>query len=618
MDVAAAMAPEEPASPQRPRRARLLRTSSRWSSRVGRTVLIAATALIIGQLAVRGWVLGEGFFYWDDLILAGRAGMYPLWSTDVLFADHDGHFMPLALATAGLATVLAPLQWALPAVGLILLQLAASVAVLRMLVVLLGVRRLVLAPLAFYLFSPLTLPAFSWFSAALNALPLQFALAWVIGDAVLLVRTRRRRHMVSGLIVTAIALLFFEKAVVVPFVAFAVAALALYVAGRDEPVRTVAQRGVGLWLGSAAVLTAWLISFFTLIGLTDVTGSTEQVDSLLPNAASSGVVTALLGGPWSWERWLPATPWATPPGAAVVLGWLALAGLVALTLRARQRTWAVWLLAAAYVIVVQIPVALARGGPNTANELMQSLRYLADLGVVLTAAGALLLCAKARPGVRLPWLPGRRLLAVVAALFLVSSLWSTYTFARVWSQGPAKEYVSTVTSEITDWDKAPLLEQEVPWGVLNPTAYPQNLVSRVLAPVAPPGTFAESTPELRMITDSGHIVDAQVWWNRAIRPGPEPTCGYRVDSELPTRLDLDGPMLAHEWTAQLNYAASRDGHITVGFVQGEPVTVPVHEGVNTVYVRLAGSGSALQVRSQTPGMNVCIGTGPVGVASYDN
>jgi hypothetical protein len=121
-----------------------------------------------------------------------------------------------------------------------------------------------------------------------------------------------------------------------------------------------------------------------------------------------------------------------------------------------------------------------------------------------------------------------------------------------------------------------------------------------------------------MITDNGEIVEAAVWWNRIILPGPEPGCGYRIEGTTPARLLLDGPMLANKWTAQLNYLASRDGRITVALEQGEAVTAPVRKGPNTVFVRLIGSGSALRITTATPGLNLCVGVGPVGVASYDN
>jgi len=353
------------------------------------------------------------------------------------------------------------------------------------------------------------------------------------------------------------------------------------------------------------------------------------------------------------------------------------------------------------VLVAQLPVALARSGPNTAGELMQSLRYFADMAVVLTAAGALILRARPRddapvslpgssgdahtlrrarmllsglpghaltswPGLRgdastlrrarmllssLPgrvlslrlgpsgdastsgrarmWLsdldgraltlrPGPRATATLTVVFLVSSLWSTATFVRSWRINPTKTYVTTVKSALADFDGTPLLEQEVPWNVLNPTAYPQNLTSHVLAPLASPTTFADSTTHLRMITDTGAIVEAAVWWNRGILPGPDPNCGYRIRGPQPTDLPLDGPMLEHEWTVQLNYLANEDGRITVSFEHGAPVPAPVRNGLNTVYIRVIGSGSTLRISPRTPGLDLCVGVGPVGVASYDN
>ncbi|MFX0576816.1 hypothetical protein [Nocardia nepalensis] len=591
-------------------------------------VVVAAGCLILLQLAIRYWVADSGYFYWDDLILVGRAGTYPLWSTDLLLYNHDGHFMPLAFATAWVVTAVAPLTWAGPVVSLLILQLGASLAVLRMLIVLVGVRWTILVPLVFYLFCPLTLPAYAWWAAALNALPLQFALAWVIGDAMRLVDSGRRRYAVSGIVVLAVALLFFEKSVIVPFAAFAIAILARHIDGLGSAIRVVARRGAALWAGSCVVIVCWLGGYLTVVDVSALHSSPAELRDLLPGATSSGIVPSLFGGPWSWERWLPSTPWADPPGWAVVLAWGCLGALVALSMRARVRIGAVWFTAAAYVLVAQLPVALARSGPNTAGELMQSLRYFADIAVVLAAAGALILRARprdqatvSRPGPRgsaRTWLPGPRAVATLTVIFLVSSLWSTATFVRSWRINPTRTYVTNVKSALADSDSAPLLEQEVPWNVLNPTAYPQNLTSRVLAPLATPTTFADSTPHLRMITDTGAIVEAAVWWNRSIRPGPDPDCGYRIHGPQPTDLPLDGPMLEHEWTVQLNYLANQDGRITISFEHGAPVPAPVRKGLNTVYIRVTGSGTTLRISPRTPALDLCVGVGPVGVASYDN
>ena len=75
------------------------------------------------------------------------------------------------------------------------------------------------------------------------------AMAWVCGDAVLLVRTGNQRYAVTGLLVYFGGLLFFEKAAVIPFVAFAIAALYAHVTSSGS-VTTVWRRGLRLWVSS--------------------------------------------------------------------------------------------------------------------------------------------------------------------------------------------------------------------------------------------------------------------------------------------------------------------------------------------------------------------------------
>ena len=213
--------------------------SVRPSAGVLPPVAVAAAALIGSHLVVRAVIAFGGYFYWDDLILVGRAGTQPLLSASYLFTDHDGHVMPAAFLLGGLITRAAPLVWTWPAVSLVLLQLIASLALLRALQVILGWRPVLLVPLCFALFTPLAVPAFAWWAAALNYLPMLAALSWVCADAILLVRTGNRRYAVTAVLAFAGGLLFFEKAAVIPFVAFTVAALLHHVTGEPAAVRTV-------------------------------------------------------------------------------------------------------------------------------------------------------------------------------------------------------------------------------------------------------------------------------------------------------------------------------------------------------------------------------------------
>jgi hypothetical protein len=117
-------------------------------------VALAAAVLVAVQLLIRGVLAFRGYFYWDDLILVGRAGTHSLLSPSFLFDDHDGHIMPAAFLVAGAITRLVPLNWVGPATSLVVLQLLASLALLRSLYVILGWRPVLLVPLTFALFTP--------------------------------------------------------------------------------------------------------------------------------------------------------------------------------------------------------------------------------------------------------------------------------------------------------------------------------------------------------------------------------------------------------------------------------------------------------------------------------
>src|SRR5262249_47666782 len=153
---------------------------------------------------------------------------------------------------------LAPLNWVGPAISLVVLQLLASLALLRALFVILGWRPVLLIPLTFALFTPLGVPGYAWWAAALNSLPMLAAMAWACADAILLVRTGNQRYAVRALLAYFGGLLFFEKSAVIPFVAFTIAALLAYVTGDSSPLRTVWRRGRRLWTSSLVLTAAWI------------------------------------------------------------------------------------------------------------------------------------------------------------------------------------------------------------------------------------------------------------------------------------------------------------------------------------------------------------------------
>jgi hypothetical protein len=575
-----------------------------------------AVALIAVQLIVRAVLAFGGYFYWDDLILIGRAGTQELLSAGYLFDDHDGHVMPAAFLVAGGITRLAPLQWFLPAISLIVLQLLASLALLRALHVILGWRPVLLIPLTFAMFTPLAVPGFAWWAAALNSLPMLAALAWVCGDAVLLVRTGNQRYAVTGLLIYLGGLLFFEKAAVIPFVAFAIAALLAYVTGTGSPM-IVGRRGIRLWVSSLAVTAGWIAVYLAVVDQKRWSLDWSMTWDLLTRSVTHGIVPGLVGGPWDWQRWAPASPWGTPPPTVMILGWIALAAVLAMTLIRKRRIGTVWLVALGYALACQIPIYLMRSSQFTALELAQTLRYLPDLVVVLALLAAVGLCAPNREGA--DWLDASRartaVIVVATTAFVASSLYSTATFLTSWRDNPTQPYLQNAAAGLASASlasSAAMLDQEVDPMVLQRVVGPENLASHMFALLRDRPEFTSATPHLRMLDSSGKVIDAKVTWVRSIVEGPAPQCGYLVQPDFPVRMPLDGPLLPADWTAEINYLANSDGSLTMSLAEGVEVKVPVRPGLNRVFARLPGAGDAIDVRANTAALSVCIAAGPVG------
>jgi hypothetical protein len=588
----------------------------RWAARTP-NIALAAAALIVAQLVIRAVLAFRGYFYWDDLILIGRAGTHGLLSPSYLFDDHDGHVMPAAFLVAGAITRLAPLNWIGPAISLLVLQLLASLALLRALHVILGWRPVLLIPLTFALFTPLGVPGFAWWAAALNSLPMLAALAWVCADAVLLVRTGNQRYAVTGALVYLGGLLFFEKAAVIPFVAFAIAALLCYVYGDGAALLTVWRSGRRLWAVSLALTAAWIAVYVVVVNQKRWSWDLSMTWDLLRRSVTHGIVPGLVGGPWAWARWAPASPWATPPPGARALGWLVLAAALAVSLARKRRLAPVWLTAAGYVVACQVPIYLMRSSRFTALELAQTLRYFPDLVVVLALLAAVAFCAPNRASSS--WLDASAARAVVttavAAAFVVSSCYSTATFLTSWRDNPVQPYLQNARRSLAHaraTSTAPLLDQEVDPLVLGRVAWPENLASHLFALLRDRPEFASATTQLRALDSSGRLADAQVTWIRTMRPGPVPQCGYFVQPDKPVRIVLDGPLLPADWTAEFHYLANSDGSMTLSLSDGANTRVPVHPGLHRVYVRLPGAGNAITARADTAALAVCIAAGPVG------
>lgn len=583
--------------------------------------------MVIAATVVRTWVAAAGWFYWDDLLLHGKAAARPLPDPAFLFADHDGHLMPGGMALTWVAAHVAPLDFRVPLLQMAVLQLLAGAALARMLWVLSAGRAVLLVPLAAALAIPLGLPSATWWAAALNALPLAAAMAWTVASMVRLARSGRRRHAVGAAVATALGLLFVEKALLIPVVAAAVLLGSWWTGPADRAdLRLLWQRTRWAWSALAAIVAVWAAVFLVVVGRLgggssghlpagyEAEGTGPGFLALLDHTYRLAVVPTLGGGPWSWDRWHPGPPVADPSTAAVLAGVLAVAAVLGWSLAARRRTGAVWVAAALYPLVPVILVAVGRTGPDTATEIVQTLRYHAELPVVLAAAAALAIAAPRRePAARgrrvRAWLPAVGAAGLVA--LLVSSAVSTVSYRRSWSEQPSRDYTEPLVTALRERTE-PLLDKDVPLEVLLPVTTPANRLSALLAGVPGVPEVGAWTRDPVAIDARGALHPADVVPGRTIVQGPEPGCGHRVGPGG-ARLALDGPLLGRDWVVRLHLLADSDGHVAVRLDDGDEVTAPVEAGLGTVFVRLEGGGTGLTVAPGGGTSELCVGSGPVGV-----
>lgn len=581
------------------------------------TVAMCAV-VVMAAVAVRTWVAAAGWFYWDDLILHGLAARHPWPSLELLLTDHDGHLMPGGMALAWIAAHVAPLEFRVPLVQIAILQTLAGAAYARLLWVLLRGRPVLLVPLTAGLALPLGLPSATWWASALNVLPLVAALCWGVAEMVRLDRTGRRRHAVGAALATIVGLLFVEKAFVIPVVCAAVLLACWWIAGGGRrELSGMWHRTRQAWAAQVVIVAAWAAVFVVVVGRLGGGDSPSDAEDTRPgflplvdHAYRSAVVPTLAGGPWRWERWHPGPPMADPPVVAVALGVLACLAVVTWSLVTRRRTGPIWVGVALYPLVAVVLVAVGRAGPDTAAEIVDTLRYHAEFPVIVGAAVALALSAPRRRTVGTPEMR-RAATAVALIAVLVSSAVSTVTFRQVWSEQPSRDYTIPLLETLRE-RSGPMLDQQVPVEVLLPVTAPANRVSAVVAGVPEMPEMGDWTTDPVLIDEQGQLHPAQVAFGRTIGQGPEPGCGFRIGPGG-DRLDLDGPLLGREWVVQLNLFADAPGEVAVRLDEGGDTVAPVEAGLSTVFLRVEGAGTGVTVTPRGGVDELCIGSGPVGV-----
>lgn len=585
------------------------------SKEAPRLVLVAAMVMILAQLCFRAWALYGSWFYLDDYHLLRDAQLHR--GVGDLLAPYNGHLIPGARLVVLLVESSGQLNWALACTVTIAFQAIASAAALWMLATLFGLRWGILGPLAVYLFSAITLPAFMWWTACLTQITLQAGLFIGVAAWVLHLRTSRRRWILVALGGVAFALAFDVKGLLVlPVLAFV--ALAYFASGGLlARLRTVFTT---FWLAAVAggtVTVAYVAYYVTHVSQPFQAPSISLVGRLTANMLGSAFLTGAVGGPWVWSSLAPPNAFAHPPATAVHATWVTAAAVVAYSLLRRRRALRAWVLLAGYLVLLVALLVTSRGLQYGAIIGLEY-RYLTDSACVLTLGLALafmpLRGAVESSEPRSDLLSLRIRGPVVAAattIVVASSLVSSMVYVHIWHTRNASDaYVHRLASELHSYGVADLADQSLPDAIIPGIFAPDNDLRSLALLVSDHAVFPDKTSRLLTVAPDGSLRPALIKLGVRSKRGPVDGCGWRV-SARGRDIPLQGHAFRWTWWVRIGYLSSGESPVRVTAGDDEVVT-RVEAGVRSLYVRVKGSFDSIRIDGLDPGTTMCVDTIEVG------
>jgi len=593
------------------------------------TVRRIALGLLALQAVWRAWIAFQGHFTGDDFVFTYHAATAGF-DLDYLLREHVGHLMPGAFALVSLLGAVSPLNYPLVLLVDLLLQAAAGWWMFKLLVLLFGSRKAVLLPLAFFLFTPLTLDAFLWWAAALNHLPLQLGLVFGIYAHVKYLQGGGGRWLAASLGSLVLTLSFFEKAVLIP--PYLLVLTLLYFREGPAPQRLTGtlRQHWKLWLGYGVITSAYVALYVSRVSFAfDSSPNVPSSAQLTGRVVGTTFVPGFFGGPWEWLSIGSSGGAAAPPEWAKWLSWELLIVAFVGTVLVRRGALRAWALLGAYLVV---DIALLAAGRLAwiGPVIGQSYRYVADAAVPATitiALVALPLLGERAPLTRVgeaarealqrrSWLPvlGG---ALVANAFLLSATYTTQTYSELWQNTPARAYFDNAKRTLAEAPTGTvLLDEPVPQDVLNGLFTPHNGTSHMFAPLTDRPRFGRTTDVLWVMNPVGELVPGAVAGVDS-EPGPLANCGYAVTDASTTRIPLDRAVHDWSWTLHVAYLAGASTPATVQ-LGGAQETVMLKEGLNDLYLPLMGGGTTVRIGDLAEGAGVCIDKVTVGLRAPED
>jgi hypothetical protein len=524
---------------------------------------------VAGLLAVQGlltaWVASHSFFFADDLLYGSILTTEPL-SLELLTRSWFGHLVPgfIALDWAFLHTF--GLSWTAATAVIVAVQLAGTLAVIRLLGAIrgrswtnLGVAAVVGLSLS------VTTQSLWWGAVVTNLIPLAASVA-TLGCFVRWVRRGRVHHLLAMAVMFGTAVAFYEKSVLT---AAYVGLLSLLVLDAGLPWRerwANTLRRWPAWLVLALVAGADLGVYLTGEYMVEAgpAPGLRQLGGFLLLSFPEGLVPSLFG-------FQPgALPAGLGPLVLLVANAVVLAVVVLSSLRSRAALQAWLFFGLAYLLNQGV---LGRGrvsmlGVHMGTVLRYQLENVVLFGIALSVALPVLVDAARRTapaGRRWRWAGATVVVALVAGVALpwTHSLRAEMTYS---AGAAARSYVDTLrTSYAVQQERDPglgfLRGDIVPNWVLYGAMAPFNRFDRVLPQVIPDVPFVADATRVLTVSEDGTVRPAEF---SSIADAPvDGVCLAGAGEQTTHTVRLMQPLPEGLWSVRLAYRADSAGTATV-------------------------------------------------------
>jgi hypothetical protein len=471
-----------------------------WAAR--HWTVLGGIALIAAQVIWRALLLSHFYFWQDDFQFLDR-GLANGLGWHYLMRVQGGHLVPGPQAIAWVMARAALYDWAAAASLTVVLAAAAGLAALRLLRTLLGTRPAILIPLAVYLLTPLTLPDLGWWSSAIESVPLQLATFMALNAHVRYLRSGKFRHAVAAAAWVVTGLLFFEKAMVLPLLLFAITSAFFVPGGWADAARLAAAKYWRAWTLYGVILisyvTVFAVQLRTYSGGTRLPDPYHNVLSFVTGLLKSTVVPGAIGGPWQWLK-SGAFAYAQPPAGLIWLSWIVAAAVVAYSIWTRKHAWRAWAILLGWLVAADMLLVIAvQYGEFNGSVLALDTRNVADATPVLAICLGLAFWPVAgqpdgrrarsrRTAGESQLLPAARS-AVLGALVL-GSLWSVQAYQSATTSVPARTFITNARAALTTVPYGSVIaDVQVPptvmLGIFGPYSYGSKVLGAMVSGVAP-------------------------------------------------------------------------------------------------------------------------------------